>query len=398
MADASRIDLPLATSTWDHEEFDALQQVIASDQFSMGPRVKDFEREFASYFGAPYAVMVNSGSSANLAAVAAAVLNPEIDLNPGDEVIVPAVSWSTTYYPLQQYGLKLRFVDIDAHTLNLDLGAIEAAITERTRAVFAVNLLGNPIDYAALRAIADAHRLVVLEDNCESLGARFDDQFAGTFGLMGTFSSFFSHHISTMEGGVILAHDERTAHTLHSIRAHGWLRGLPADSPLRPEGIDPFTELFRFVLPGYNLRPLEMSGALGSAQLRKVPSLIEGRRANGKTFASLFADFTGATMQNETGESSWFGFAFTLKGALEGHRTEVVKALIDAGVECRPIVAGNFTKNPVMQHLDATISGELKAADCVDTDGFFIGNHHYDITAQLTEVRELMDGLERRFA
>lgn len=398
MADHARIDLPLATSTWDQDELDALQDVIASDQFSMGPRVKDFEREFAAYFGAPYAIMVNSGSSANLAAVAAAVLNPEVDLNPGDEVIVPAVSWSTTYYPLQQYGLKLRFVDINKDTLNLDLDAVEAAITDRTRAVFAVNLLGNPVDFVALQAIADAHKLVILEDNCESLGARLDGKFAGSFGLMGTFSSFFSHHISTMEGGVVLAHDERTAHTLHSLRAHGWLRGLPADSPLRPEGIDSFTELFRFVLPGYNLRPLEMSGALGSAQLRKVPSLIEGRRANGVAFSSLFADFGAATVQKETGESSWFGFALTLTGALEGHRPEVVKALQEAGVECRPIVAGNFTKNPVMKHLDATISGELTAADRVDTDGFFIGNHHYDVSAQLTQVRELMDRLERQFA
>lgn len=398
MLDGQPINLPLATSTWDDDERAALQSVIDSDRYSMGAKVEAFEGQFAEYFGAPYAVMVNSGSSANLAAVAAAVLNPEVALNPGDEVIVPAVSWSTTYYPLHQYGLTMRFVDIDPDTLNLDLSALEAAITDRTRAVFAVNLLGNPVDYARLRDIAARHDLVILEDNCESLGATFEGEFAGAFGLMGTFSSFFSHHISTMEGGVVLAHDERTAHTLKSVRAHGWVRGLPADSPIRPSNIDPFVELFRFVLPGYNLRPLEMSGALGTAQLKKVPAITEGRRANGRVFVDAFKDFTGARIQRETGESSWFGFALTLTGALEGRRAEVVSALQERGVECRPVVAGNFTKNPVMSMLNTVVPEALPAADAIDANGFFFGNHHFDIAPQIQQIREVLDGLEQRFS
>lgn len=393
-----QIPLPLATSTWDQTEREALLSVIESDQFTMGARVQEFEQAFANYFGAPFAVMVNSGSSANLAAVAAAVLNPEIPLRPGDEVLVPAVSWSTTYYPLHQYGLKLRFVDIDVTTLNMNLELVEEAITDKTRGIFAVNLLGNPLDFARLAELAKKYDLVILEDNCESLGAQFEGKFAGTFGVMGTFSSFFSHHISTMEGGLVLAHDERTLHTLQSIRAHGWLRGLPQSSPLRSGSSDPFTELFRFVLPGYNLRPLEMSGALGMAQLAKIPALIAGRRANAEVFVDLFDGFPGADIQTEVGQSSWFGFAMTLKGALAGKRPQVVAALQQAGVDCRPIVAGNFTNNPVMDMLDASISGTLVAADRIDVDGFFVGNHHYGISSELHALRDYLGELYDQFA
>ena len=203
------MSLPLATSTWDDEEYDAIKRVIESDRFSMGPEVEAFEQQFANFFGAKYAIMSNSGSSANLLAVAGMIYAKGIDLNPGDEVLVPAVSWSTTYYPVHQYGLSMRFVDIDEETLNIDIDAIEDAITEKTKMIFCVNLLGNSVDYPRLLALAEKHNLYVIEDNCESLGATIDGKQAGTFGLAGTFSSFFSHHISTMEGGVTVTDDEK---------------------------------------------------------------------------------------------------------------------------------------------------------------------------------------------
>lgn len=370
---------PLATSTWDDAEYAAMHRVIESGRFTMGPLVAEFEQKFADAFGSRYGVMVNSGSSANLLAVAAAVLDPETDLNPGDEVIVPAVSWATTYYPLTQYGLKLRFVDIDLDTLNLDLDQVEAAIGPKTKGVFAVNLLGNPLDFARLAEIADRHGLVVLEDNCESLGARFDGRAAGTAGVMGTFSAFFSHHISTMEGGMILTESARLAQTLRSLRAHGWTRDLPEKNFVHDKTGDAFEDLFRFVLPGYNVRPLEMSGALGIEQLKKVPSLIAGRRENAAYFVEKFRDLPTVRIQKETGESSWFGFSMVLEGGLAGRRAEVVEALRSAGVESRPIVAGNFTKNPVMRYLDAIVPEALPAADKVDVDGLFVGNHHYPV-------------------
>lgn len=384
---------PLATSTWDEAEYAALQRVIESGRFTMGPLVRRFESEFAEWVGSKYAVMVNSGSSANLLAVAAAVLDPEIDLNRGDEVIVPAVSWATTYYPLSQYGLTLRFVDIDLDTLNLDLDQVEAAIGPRTKAIFAVNLLGNPNDFTRLQAIAERNGLVLLEDNCESLGARDAGRAAGTVGIMGTFSAFFSHHISTMEGGLVVTDDERLYQILISLRAHGWTRELPEKNFVHDKTGDAFDDLFRFVLPGYNVRPLEMSGALGIEQLKKVPALVEGRRDNAAYFTERFSDLDTVRIQKETGESSWFGFSMVLEGALAGRRAEVVAALKDAGIESRPIVAGNFAKNPVLEYLDAVVPDALPNADKVDVDGLFVGNHHYPVRDGIDAIHRVIAAL-----
>lgn len=384
---------PLATSTWDQAEMAALQRVIASGRFTMGPLVAEFERLFAAAFGTEHAVMVNSGSSANLLAIAAAVLDPRNDLNPGDEVLVPAVSWATTYYPLHQYGLRLKFVDVDLDTLNMDLDLAEQAIGPRTKAIFAVNLLGNPNDFRRLTALAEANGLLLLEDNCESLGARFEGQYAGTFGSMGTFSSFFSHHMSTMEGGIVLTDDERLRQMLVSLRSHGWTRELPVDNFVHPKTGDAFDDLFRFVLPGYNVRPLEMSGALGIEQIAKIPDLIAGRRANAAYFRRRVGAVPSIRLQQETGESSWFGFSLILEGALAGRRAEVAAALRAAGIEARPIVAGNFTKNPVMRYLNADVPQDLPAADKIHVDGLFVGNHHYPVEPAIDLLAATLTGL-----
>ncbi len=382
---------PLATTTWDQAEYAALQRVIDSGRFTMGPLVKQFEAEFAAYCGVQHGVMVNSGSSANLIAVAAAVLDPRIDLNRGDEVLVPAVSWPTTYYPLAQYGLRPRFVDIDVDTLNIDLDLVEASIGPRTKAMFAVNLLGNPNDFTRLRAITQAHGLVLLEDNCESLGAVQDGITAGTAGLAGTFSAFFSHHISTMEGGMILTNDEQLYQEMISLRSHGWTRELPEQNSLHDKSGEAWDDLFRFVLPGYNVRPLEMSGALGIEQLVKLPALIDGRRENAAYFQERFTKIDSVRTQRETGKSSWFGFSMVLEGALAGRRADVVRAFADAGIESRPIVAGNFTRNPVMSHLDAVVPDALPAADKIDVDGLFVGNHHFPVHRGIDLVAETLE-------
>lgn len=373
---------PLATSSWDQDEQDALQRVIASDRFSMGSEVATFEKQFAAHFGSKYAVMVNSGSSANLLMVAALFYsqNPDLKLNAGDEVIVPAVSWSTTYYPLQQYGLKLKFVDIDAETLNYDLDALADAVTENTRALMVVNLLGNPNDFDRINKIIAGRNIVMIEDNCESMGANYGGKQAGTFGVMGSYSSFFSHHISTMEGGLVVTDDEALYHIMLSVRAHGWTRNLPKENTLTgTKSDDPFEESFKFVLPGYNLRPLEMSGALGQAQLRKLPSLIKGRRDNAVGFQDKMRNHPVFLIQKETGQSSWFGFSLVVKESANISRKQAIVALTGAGFECRPIVTGNFAKNEVLKYFNYEVHGELKNADYIDQYGLFIGNHHYPI-------------------
>lgn len=386
----------LASSTWDEREYAAIQRVIDSGMMSMGQEVLHYEREFAEHFGAKYGVMTSSGSTANLIMVAALFFRENGALKRGDEVIVPAVSWSTTYFPLQQYGLKVRFVDIDPDTLNMDLDALEAAITDRTRLIMSVNLLGNPQDFNRIQSIIQGKDIIFLEDNCESMGAIYDGKQAGTFGLMGTFSSFFSHHIATMEGGMVITNDEELFHILLSIRAHGWTRNLPRDNHVSGrKSDDPFEESFKFVLPGYNVRPLEMSGAIGREQIKKLPAFVEERRRNAQTFLSLMEEFPFFRLQQETGESSWFGFSLVVKKEAPFNRKDVTSLLQANNVECRPIVTGNFVKNECLKYFDYDVYGELKAADDIDQNGLFIGNHQRPLDEELSLLADVLRKLPR---
>lgn len=381
---------PLATSSWDGAEEEAMQRVIRSGMFSMGPEVRAFEEAFAQYIGSRHAVMVNSGSSANLLMVAALFYTKDNPLKRGDEVIVPAVSWSTTYYPLHQYGLKLRFVDVDLNTLNYDLEQLASAISGKTRLVMAVNLLGNPNDFDVIRKLIAGRDIRLIEDNCESMGAEFGGKKAGTFGVMGSFSSFFSHHISTMEGGVVVTDDEELHHILLALRAHGWTRNLPKFNHVCGEkSDDPFKESFRFVLPGYNVRPLELSGAIGVEQVRKLPGLIAERRRNGARLQGALADHPQLLIQRETGRSSWFGFSLVIRPGSKLTREQLIARLAGTGFECRPIVAGNFTKNEVMRFFDAEVHGALDNAEHIDRNGLFVGNHHYPIADAIDELGRL---------
>ncbi|WP_351078877.1 DegT/DnrJ/EryC1/StrS family aminotransferase [Shewanella sp. CAL98-MNA-CIBAN-0140] len=384
----------LASSTWNEKEYSAIQRVIESDMFSMGKEVAQYEQDFAKFFGSKYALMVSSGSTANLLMIAALFFtkNESLKLKRGDEIIVPAVSWSTTYFPLQQYGLKVKFVDIDRNTLNMDLDKLEAAITDNTKAILSVNLLGNPNDYNRMNEIIAGRNIFILEDNCESMGATIDGKQAGTFGIMGTYSSFFSHHIATMEGGCVVTDDEELYHILLCIRAHGWTRNLPKFNKVTGEKSDDnFEESFKFVLPGYNVRPLEMSGALGIEQLKKLPSFIDMRRKNAKLFQELFSNHPFIDIQKETGSSSWFGFSLILNEKAPYKRSDLVKLLTDNGIECRPIVTGNFLKNTeVLEYFDYEISGTFEAAEYLDKHGLFVGNHQNDIENQIRLLAKIL--------
>ena len=386
----SAFKYPLATSSWDEAEYSAIQRVIDSGMFSMGPEVQAFEKEFAAYFGSEYAVMSNSGSSANLLMVAALFYTKKNPLKAGDEVIVPAVSWSTTYYPLFQYGLKLKFVDIDLETLNYDLSQLKNAISDKTRLVMVVNLLGNPNEFDEIQALTHGRGIRFIEDNCESMGAEFKEKKAGTFGVMGSFSTFFSHHISTMEGGVTVTDDEELYHIMLSLRAHGWTRNLPKFNHVCGEkSDDPFKESFRFVLPGYNLRPLEMSGAIGREQLKKLPGLIEERRKNGEMLQDLMGKHPEVLIQKEIGKSSWFGFSLVIKPGAKTNKLHLIEKLTRAGFECRPIVAGNFAKNDVVKYFNFEVGGELTNAEFIDENGLFIGNQHYSMKSCIKDLSRI---------
>ncbi|KAB1153270.1 DegT/DnrJ/EryC1/StrS family aminotransferase [Tenacibaculum aiptasiae] len=381
----------LASSTWDEKELAAIQSVIDKDMYTMGDSVKQFENDFSKYLDSKYCVMTSSGSTANLLAVAALFFTKNPKLKRGDEVIVPAVSWSTTYFPLQQYGLKLKFVDVDLETLNYDLEALESAISDNTKMIMVVNLLGNPNDFDKINSVIEGKDIFLIEDNCESMGATYKDKQAGTFGVMGTFSTFFSHHMATMEGGFVTTDDEELYHILLSIRAHGWTRNLPKKNLVSDKSDDWFEESFRFVLPGYNVRPLEMSGAIGVEQLKKLPSFIENRRENASFFVELFKDHKDFIIQKEISKSSWFGFSLIIKPESNLSRKEVVAKLFDNGIECRPIVTGDFTQNEVMKYFDYEIHGELKNAKYLHDNGLFVGNQQVLIKE---EIQYLFDVLK----
>ena len=386
----SKSQIPLATSSWDNAEYVAMQRVIDSGNFTMGKEVGNFEDAFSNKIGSKYSVMVNSGSSANLLLIASLFYRKNNKLKPGDEVIVPAVSWSTTYFPLSQYNLKIKYVDIDLDTLNFDINKLSEAITERTRLIFTVNLLGNPNDFDEIYNMIKGRNIILIEDNCESLGAKYNGRNAGTFGLASTFSTFFSHHISTMEGGVICTDDEEIYQILLSLRSHGWTRNLPKKNFISGmKSDDNFEESFKFILPGYNLRPLEFSGAIGIEQLNKLSMIIQNRRKNAQVFQSIMSEKTDFIIQKEIGDSSWFGFSIIIKNESKKTRKMLRDKLEQLSIEYRPIVGGNFIKNPVNSYIDFDVSGNLDNANHLHNNGLFIGNHHYDISDDLNRLLEL---------
>jgi CDP-6-deoxy-D-xylo-4-hexulose-3-dehydrase len=381
----------LVSTTWDREEREAIQEVVASDRFTMGARVAEFEAAIAKYFGVRYAVMVNSGSSANLIAVASLFFKKERPLRRGDEVIVPAISWSTTYHPLQQYGLRLRFVDVELDTLNMDVAQLERALTPRTRMILGVSILGNPAALDVMRDFAERHGLYFLEDNCESMDAELGGRKTGTFGHVGTFSTFFSHHIATMEGGLLVTEDRELHELARSLRAHGWTRDLPADSVIYRPGPDDFFEAYRFILPGYNVRPLEMSGAIGLVQLRKLPAMTEARRRNWATFRSLFEGDPRFVIQRENGKSSCFSFTIVLNPARRPERRKVLEALKKADIGFRIITGGCFPRHDAVKYFDYDTVDALPNANTAHDLGFFVGNHPRDLSEQIHALRRVLD-------
>ena len=376
----------LANSSWNSLEFNSMKSVIKSGFFTMGKHVKEFEDKFSKFHKRKYAVMVNSGSSANLLMIAAQMYVSKNKLKRGDEIIVPAVSWSTTYFPLQQYGLKVVFVDVSKDSFNIDPIKIEKAITKKTKAIFAVNLYGNPCDFTQIKMICKKKKLILFEDNCESLGAEYKGKFSGSFGITSSFSFFFSHHISTMEGGIVLTDDEELYQIMLSLRAHGWTRQLPKKNLItKKKSNDAFYELFNFVLPGYNIRPLELSGAIGKEQLKKIPSLTFARRKNASYFKKMVATLSNVKLQIETEKSSWFCF-----GILLNNRKKYLEPLREKNIEFRPIVAGNFTKNPVIKYFDYKIHGKLINANLIHNNGLSFGNSHLDLRKKIDTLHSVL--------
>ena len=380
------IHYPLSCSTWGTDEHDALYDVISSGNFTMSTETKKYEAMLADYHSKKYAVMVNSGSSANLLMIAALMYHSTYRLRPGDEVLVPVVSWATTYSPIHLYGLNLKFVDVDLNTLNIDLESLRCSVTNNTKALLAVNLLGNANEFSVIKSICDDNNLILLEDNCESLGAEFNNNKCGSYGLMSTMSSFYSHHISTMEGGAILTDDIELYEILCCLRAHGWTRDLPDNSLLHgKKRTSYFYESFNFILPGYNVRPLEMSAAVGQVQLKKLDHFIAIRRANANVWTNEMSSHPKFRIQKEIGLSSWFGFSVIIEDP-GIKRESVIGHLNSLGIETRPIVGGNFVHNRVVDIYRYNFDDSFPNAEQVHHRGFFIGNNPRDMSYEIVQI------------
>lgn len=376
--DASNPIVRLHEPTFGPDEIMSMLDCLLTTRITMGPKVRRFEREYADKWGWKHGVMVNSGSSANLLALAAVVNKDCRDgLSPGDEVIVPALSWSTTVWPVIQMGLKPVVVDIDPKTLNIDPNEIEKAIGPKTRAVMIVPVYGNPCDMDAIVDICDRNNLVLIEDCCESMGATYDGRAVGKFGRVGTFSFYYSHHITTLEGGICVTDDPEFAELMRILRAHGWVREVE-DKQVWYDRYPEIDPRFLFVNVGYNLRATDPQGAMGSVQLPKLDGFIERRRRTASFFRSelskydRFFDFQEET---EKGYHTWFGFPITLKEDAPFTVQDITSSLNGKGIETRPIICGNIARQPALQSYEHRTSGDLANASAVMDRGFSFGNH-----------------------
>ena len=379
----------LSEDTFDQNEISSIEELIRSKKkLSYGKKVNNLEKKISKFHNRKYAIMVNSGSSANLLGISSLLFDDKFNLNVGDEVIVPALSWSTTYTPLIQLGLKLVFVDIDLDTLNIDTNSIEKYISKKTKAIFAVNILGLSCDYDLINQISKKYKLLIFEDNCESFGAIYKNKLTGGFGIFSTLSSYYSHHLCTIEGGFLLTDNFRLYCNALALRSHGWLREQPSNSHLNRYKYNNFEKLFKFVLPGFNLRPTELNAALGLIQLNKIKNFIKNRRDNALKIYKIFSNNPNLKMQKYDRNSSFFAFSFILQNKLFNKREVVINFMKKNKIENRPIVSGNILNNPMMEYAKIRKKGKYPNVCFIDQNGIMIGNRSRAINKKEIKILE----------
>jgi CDP-6-deoxy-D-xylo-4-hexulose-3-dehydrase len=380
--------------TFASEEINAALDVLLSTRVTMGPKVRSFEKSFSVMHGHADGVTSNSGSSANLLALAA-MCNPMYSrkLNPGDEVIVPALSWSTTVWPLIQHGLVPVIVDIDPKTFNIDPQQILKAITPNTKALMLVHVYGNPCEMDQILEICKKNDLLLIEDCCEALGARYKGRYVGTFGEVGTFSFYFSHHITMLEGGITVSESSELLELMRMLRAHGWTRELEGKEEYQRQYPD-YDKRFLFVNHGYNLRITELQAAIGLIQLQKLKTFVESRRTITKYWnntLSKWSNFFDFQSETKDAESSVFGFPLVIKDGAPFNRGEITSFLNSRGIETRPIICGNIAAQPAMNMFNHKVVGDLSNANKIMKDGFSFGNHQHITKEAMNYLVDIID-------
>jgi CDP-6-deoxy-D-xylo-4-hexulose-3-dehydrase len=390
--------IPLIAPSYGWEEvWEAIDSML-STQVTMGAKVKRFEAAFADYLGVKHAVMVNSGSSANLLALSV-LANPRSPrlLLPGDEVITPAVTWVTTVFPIINVGAVPVLVDVDPVTFNIDIAEVERALSPRTRAIMPVHLLGNPCDMRAILDIARRHDLLVIEDCCEAHGAAIGGRRVGGFGDLATFSFFFTHHVATIEGGMVVTNDDALGELARALRAFGWVRDLHDREELarRHADIDP---RFLFVNTGYNFKPTELQAAFGIHQMSRLNGFIAARRANAEFWGRKLSQIDDLRLQHERRGTThtWFGYPLSVLPGARFSRAELIAFLESRGLETRPIVAGNVAEQPALSLFPHRAVGDLSNSRLIHRNSLYFGNHpgigRAEREAVADYVREFVEG------
>jgi CDP-6-deoxy-D-xylo-4-hexulose-3-dehydrase len=381
--------VPCAGRTFDSDELGHLVDAALDFWLTSGPYAARFERDLALFLGVRHAMLCNSGSSANLLAIAA-LTSPKLGdrrLQRGDEVITAAAAFPTTVFPIVQHALVPVFVDADLRTYNANPDRIAEAITPRTRAIVLAHTLGNPFDLDRVLALARQHDLWVIEDNCDALGSRWRGRMTGTFGHLSTASFYPAHHITTGEGGCVLTGTPLLKTLVESFRDWGrdcWCEpGKDNTCGQRfgrqmgqlPLGYD---HKYTYAHAGYNLKLTDMQAAVGVAQLCKLPGFIEARKRNWKRLREALSGlehFLILPCASEHADPSWFGFAITLRDDAPFERREVIEFLENRRIATRLLFAGNLTRQPAFREVHYRVAGELTATDVIMHRTFWVGVH-----------------------
>ena len=369
---------PLIENPFSDDDITKGINVLKSKQLTLSKETKNFEKKFTAKLKSKYSLMVNSGSSANLLALQC-LINPyrKNRLKKDDEIIIPTLCWSTSLWPIVQSNLKPVFVDINPKTLNIDEEKLETKITHKTKAILLVNVLGNSCDMNKIIKIKKKYNLILIEDNCESLGSKYKKKYLGTYGDFSSFSFYSSHQISSGEGGMICCKDKNDYNIIKSLRSHGWSRGTSFENEIYKKNkfLD---KRFIFFNSGFNLRPTEVSAAIGHNQFKRMDKLIKIRNINRKKIINSFLknsylknkiDFY---YENKFVNPSWFGLSIKIL-IKNFNKKKIIKKLENNGIETRPIISGNFADQPAAKLYGISLNQKFPNTDKVYNSSFFVG-------------------------
>jgi CDP-6-deoxy-D-xylo-4-hexulose-3-dehydrase len=402
--------IPVSGRVFDADDVTHLVDASLDFWLTMGRFANQFEREFARYFGLRHAILCNSGSSANLLALAT-LTSPRLGerrLRPGDEVITVAAGFPTTVNPIIQNQLLPVFVDIELPSYGIDPVCLEEAIGPRTRAIIVAHTLGNPFNLDAVVALAKRHNLWLIEDNCDALGSTYRGRLTGTFGDLSTVSFYPAHHITMGEGGAVLTDRPKLKVIIESFRDWGrdcWCDpgkdntcGKRFDWKLGelPYGYD---HKYIYSHIGYNLKVTDMQAAIGVAQLKKLPGFIEARRRNWQVLhdgLKPLEEFLILPQPTQESEPSWFGFPMTVRTTAPFTRNELVQFLESRKIGTRLLFGGNLTRQPAYRDVAYRVVGKLTNADMVMKQSFWIGVYPGLTEAMLSYMMETVTDLVKQ--